>query len=63
MPKYLVLLREVVVYEVVVEAESEDDAAEAAEHAFVDAEDATRFPCEVLERDAEDIQRTRRALT
>lgn len=55
MPKYCVTLEEVASYDVIVEAENEDQAAERAEAKFI-AEGAAQFPCAVTERDAVNVE-------
>ena len=53
MPKYLVTLREVVLYQIPCIAESEEDAEAAAEEAFVQSKDPQReYFISVEERDA-----------
>ena len=54
MKKWLVTLEETATYEVEVEAENSDDAAEAAEEAFVQNDPGVQFVA-VSERDAIDV--------
>ena len=56
MSKYRVTLEEAVVYHVEVEAESEEDAKNAAEEAFTQAEDANAFFSHVDDRVAVDAE-------
>ena len=56
MKKFVVTLTELVVYKVPVEAETEDDAADAAEEAFVQATEGNSFFHHVEERDATDVE-------
>lgn len=56
MPKFNVVLREVVLYTLVVEAEDEDDAEAVAEEVFVQCEDTNQFFDYGPERDAVSVQ-------
>lgn len=53
MPKYQVRITETAAYTLTVEAEDEDDALEAAEEMFVQAEDANAYFSHVCERSGE----------
>jgi DNA-binding sugar fermentation-stimulating protein len=55
MPRYRVELVETAVYDVEVEADNEDEAAELAETRFVE-EGCAAFPVAITERDAGDIE-------
>jgi hypothetical protein len=55
MPRYKVSLNECATYDVEVEAENEDQAAEKAEERFVN-EGATKFPVQVHDREAANIE-------
>jgi hypothetical protein len=54
--KYRVTIHETAVYEIEVEADDEDGAAEAAEEAFVQSEDPNEFFQFVKDRDAKKIE-------
>lgn len=56
MPKFKVTLQEVVVYVIEVEVENEDDAADAAEAAFVQNADSNAYFSHVEEREMTDIE-------
>lgn len=52
MPKYKVTIEEAAFYVIVVEADSEDEAAEAAEEAFVQSQNTDEFFSHVEDREA-----------
>lgn len=56
MPKYRVMLDELVTYEIEVEATNEYEAADAAEEAFVQAEDTGKFFLAVKGRLVSDVE-------
>ena len=55
--RYRVTIEEVASYEVIVEAENEEQAGELAEEQFVNATDITQFPCEVHAREIGNVER------
>lgn len=56
MPKYRVTLAEAAMYEVIVEAANPEEAAVAAEQAFVNSEDISEFPTTIADREAAEIE-------
>lgn len=57
MPKFIVTLMEVAYYDIIVEAENEEDAAVAAEAAFVNADNISDYLTGCEDREAYNIER------